>query len=569
MKKLWSLLLAGLMLFSVSGCGSSSKSTDTLTVGAEELSGTFSPIYYSSSYDGYVVDMVYSKLMDYDLNHELHPMLAESTDVSEDGKSVTFNLKKGIKFSDGSTFDAEDVAFTFKVVSDPSYDGRYGGTVKYLDGYDNYSKKGNASEPEYPGIEVIDPYTIKFSTVNSRNDSLVTLGTNFAIISKEQFKDYKYGDTKPVKDLVKKPVGTGPYVLKKWESGAGASLSKNAKYSGEALGKGFAIKNVIIKPVKMTTEYQELESGNVDLLSNQIEPKKVGPASQNKDLKLNHYPRGGQGYITLNAGRGATTDQAVRQALLYGFDRQSFVDSFYDCPKCKNLDGVDLAYVPTTYNNPLSSLGDIVMGKEKLDGMVDYTYDINKAKTLLDNAGWVVGSDGKRSKDGQKLTVRVLSIEDHDILSNLIPMWKKSWGEELGADVQVASVTFNTLLDKITNDKNADDWNVFFMASQYTSTAMTDVLQTFHSKFAVDGGDNYARLKDSELDDLLDESLSIMDKEAELESWKKTQIKINEDATSMPVYGNTYFDMYNKRLKNFKTNALYAWPRALKDATLE
>lgn len=569
MKKVLSLFCIGLMAVSLVGCGSSDKKSSTLTVGAESLTGTFSPIYYSSSYDGYAVDLVYNKLGEYDVNNKLQPGLAESWTVSDDAKSVTFKLKKGIKFSDGTDFNAKDVEFTFKVVSDPSYDGRYAGTTQYLSGYANYNNLENEEEPKFPGIKVVDDYTITFTTDEARNDSLTAYAASFAIISKEQFKDYKYKNTKAVKDLIKEPIGTGPYVMKKWDAGSGASFTKNENYSAKQLGEGYEIENVIIKPTKMTTEYQELESGNIDILAGSIEPKKIGPATNNKDLKLNSYPRGGAGYITFNAGAGVTQDKLVRQALTYAFDRQSFVDSYYECPKCKDLDGAQIGYVPTLYNNPLSEMGPAIRGEEKIEGLNTYEYNIETSKQLLDQAGWTVGADGFRYKNGEKLSIKILSMADHDILANLVPMWQKAWGTELGADVQVATVDFNTILDKIYYDKNANEWTVFFLATSYTSDGMTDIYTTFNSRYAKDGSDNYARLKNPEVDALLDKGLTTLDKEEAVNVWKEIAVKLNDEATVVPVYGNTYFDIYNKRVKNLKTNALYSWPKALKDATLE
>lgn len=565
MKKLFKVMAAAACALSLTACGSSKKE-DTVVVGCEELTGTFSPVYYSSAYDGYVVDLVYNKLMEYDYDGNLQPALAEKTDVAKDGKSITFHLRKGVKFSDDSPFTAKDVEFTYKVVTDPSYTGRYGQTTQYVKGSDNYRNKKNKKEPEFPGIQVIDDYTIKFEFTEARNDNLLTL-MSIGIISSNQFKDdYAYKNTKPLEKAMGTPIGTGPYVLKKWESGSGASFTKNENYWGD----GFeGVNNIVIKPTKMETEYQELKSGNVDMLLGQIEPKKIGPASTNKDLAMNHYLRGGMGYIMYNTANGATSDVAVRQALTYAFDRQAFVDSYYECKDCKDLDGVSIGYVPTTYNNPISKLGKVIDGTEKVDGLDNYSYDIEKAKKLLDDAGWKVGSSGFREKDGQKLEIKILSIKDHDILSNLIPMWKKAWGSELKADVKVATVDFNTLLSKVYADKSLSEWNLFFMATSYTSDSMSDIYTTFNSAYAKENNDNYSRLKDTTLDKLMDEAIQEMDETKAINKWVDAQKRINEDAAVIPVYGNTYFDIYNTKIKNLKTSALYPWTKGLKDVTVE
>lgn len=566
MKKLFKVMAAAACALSLTACGGSSKKSDTLVVGAEELTGTFSPLYYTGAYDGYVIDLVYNKLMEYDVDGNLQPSLAEKTDVAKDGKTITFNLRKGVKFSDGSDFTAKDVEFSYKVVSDPSYTGRFISTCQYLEGYKQYNNKKNKEEPDYPGIEVKDDYTVVFHFTEARNDNLQSL-MNISVISSNQFKDsYAYKKTKPIQDAVGKPIGTGPYVLDKWEAGTGASLKKNEKYWGDDY-KGLA--NVIIKPVKMETEYQELKSGNIDLLAGQIEPKKIGPASNNEDLTINHYPRGGMGYITYNTVNGATSEKEVRQALSYAFDRQSFVNSYYECKDCKDLDGVEIGYVPTTWNNPISKLGKVITGEEKVDGLTNYSYDIEKAKKLLDDAGWKVGASGFREKDGQKLEIKIMAIKDHDILNNLIPMWKKAWGEELKADVKVATVDFNTLMDKVYYDKNIEEWNVYFMATSFTDDTMSGAVTNFDSKYVGDGLDNTSRLKDEKLDSLMDAALTEMDMDKAKDKWVEAQKQVNEDVSALPVYGNTYFDFYNKKIKNLKTSALYQWTHGLRDATIE
>lgn len=571
MKKLFKVLAAGLMCLTVAACGtnksgSDAAASDTLTVGAEELTGTFSPLYYTSAYDGYVVDLIYNKLLEYDVDNKIQPSLAESYTVSEDGTEIEFKLRKDVKFSNDSAMTAKDVEFSYKVVSDPSYTGRFGATTQFLEGHDAYASVDNATEPEFPGIEVLDDYTIKFNFTEARNDNLTTL-MSISIISSEQFKDsYAYKNTKPIEEANGDPIGTGPYNLKAWEAGTGASFTRSTT-SWQT--EGYAIENIIIKPVKMETDYDELKNGSIDLLAGMIEPKKIGPASNNEDIEMNHYPRGGAGYITFNTAAGATSDKAVRQALAYAFNRKEFVDSYYDCSDCKNLDGVKIGYVPTTFNNPISKLGDAINGTEKVDGLDPYTFDVDKAAKILDDAGWKAGADGIREKDGEKLTIKILAIKDHDILNNLIPMWKKTWGETLGCDVQVATVDFNTVLSKIVKDASLSEWNMFFLATSYTSDSMSDIYTTFHSKYAREDNDNYSRLKDSELDTLLDSALKEMDPDAAYTAWLDVQKKINDDCAVVPVYGNTYFDMFNKKVKNMNTSALYTWPRGMKDATIE
>merc|ERR1711916_374683 len=111
---------------------------DTLVIGTSEAKGIFNPIYYSSSYDGYVVDMIFKGLIERDIDGQWQPALAESWKISDDGLTYSFKLKEGVVFSDGSPVTANDVAFTFKAIADPSYDGRYQSVVQDMVGFDQY-----------------------------------------------------------------------------------------------------------------------------------------------------------------------------------------------------------------------------------------------------------------------------------------------------------------------------------------------------------------------------------------------------------------------------------------------
>lgn len=565
MKKIMTLAFVGLLAVSMAACGSSKDKAENkvLTVGTNELTGTFSPIYYSTKYDGYAVSMVYQQLLSYDANNKLQSSLAKSYDISKDSKTFTFHLDENATFSDGTALTADDVAFTFKAVSDPSYTGRYGSTVQNLVGYDEYSKKGNKEEPAYPGIKVIDKHTIQLTVKEVRSDNLINLSTSIAIMSKNQFKDYKYGNTKPMEQAAtEKPIGSGPYMLKDWKKGSGAAFVKNPYYKGE----GYKIKNVIIKPVTQTTLYPELEKGNINVAGT-ADPKVIAPASKNPKLAMNVYADSSISYIALNTINGATADKTVRQALAYSYNRKAINDSYFECKDCK-IDG-SIAYTPTTLNNPASALGDIISGKQKLEGLESYDYNMDKAKKLLDDDGWKMGSNGIRMKDGKNLTVKLMISQDSKFGETTINVLNKDWKQELGVDLQVATVDFNTLVSKVTSNASEKEWNGFMMGVSFSTDSKSDLMTMIDSKYIGDGQDNYARLNDPKLDSLLDSALKEMDEKKAFSIWEKAQIQLNEDAAYIANNGSNAYYFYDKNLKNFKTSALHNWVAALKDATFE
>jgi ABC-type dipeptide transport system, periplasmic component len=126
-KKLLSVLACSVLAFTLVACGNGGRGqNDTLVVGTTRLNGVFSPLYYLSSYDGWVVNLVFDQLMQYNQNNELEPLLIEEEPtISEDGLIYTFKLKEGIEFSNGEMLTAEDVKFTLSVLADPAYTGRW------------------------------------------------------------------------------------------------------------------------------------------------------------------------------------------------------------------------------------------------------------------------------------------------------------------------------------------------------------------------------------------------------------------------------------------------------------
>jgi peptide/nickel transport system substrate-binding protein len=557
--KIRRVIIICIVVFTIVGCGGSNSNgtnSDTLVVGTVRLNGVFSPLYYASAYDGWVVDLVFDSMMKYNENNELIPhLLSEEPSISDDGLTYTFRLEEGILFTNGEELTAEDVKFTLSILADPSYTGRYS-NAQYIKGYQEM-RAGNARELE--GVHVVDDYTLDVTFTQVRSDNLLNI-VDIGIMSASVFPDYEVGDTSMIEAQNQTPIGTGPYILNSWE-GSDAALKKNPNYWGE----GYEIEKIIMKEVESTTDFQELKSNNIDLLLGVVEAAKVGSAYMEDNLELVSYPRAGMGYLTYNTVKGATTDIAVRQALTYAFNRQDFIDTYYETPEMP--DGIG-SYIPATFQNPASPLGDVVRGERELEDLKQYEYDLDKANEILDQAGWIKGNDGIREKNGERLEIKILAIENNAVLDTLIPMWNSDW-KAIGVDVQVALTDFNTVLDKVTNDESLDEWNAYFIAIGWTADEFSGY-NTFHSSQAYSGGQNYSRISNIELDILLDTGLRELDLEKQIKIFEEKAILLNELVPVVPLFGNTFYDIYNKnRLENLNTNTLYQWPAALKEARLK
>jgi len=525
----------------------------TLIVGITEASGNFNPHYYSSAYDGYVVSMVFDSLVVRNFDGEYEPSVADSWEYSEDGKSITFKLKQDRVFSDGTPLTAQDVVFTYQVLADPSYTGRYGSTVKDMLGYDEYYA---GTTTDFQGVVAIDDYTVQFNFKEALRVNFANCTS--AILPKHYYgKDFKVGDTSAIEAITTEAMGSGPYVVTQFKEKELVYLERNPLYTGE----GYMIKEVILKFVDQTTEIVELTSGGVDLLAGQIEPEKIAEA-RNNGFSINQYNRSGYGYVKLNCQSGPTADKKVRQALYYSFNVKEFVNSYY---YDKETDQV-LAVVQY---HPFSQIS-WAIDDALLDSMIEYDFDLEKAKALLDEAGWKVGPSGFREKDGQVFELKIAAMPDHDILATLIPMWERDWGQGLNVKLTVAYLEFNTILDYViyNSDANVDQWSLFFLATTISTPDPHSLYSEFHSDYIGSGLDNTSRYSNPEVDKLLDEAKAIMEIEDAKPIYQQVAKILNEDAVMIPVYANTYFDLYAPKLVDFKTSSLYDWVAALKDAKI-
>ena len=549
------------MAFVLAGCsagGSGSSKEQTLTVGLfTEMNGDFSPMYYQTTNDSNVVNLVYQGLLAYDKDANLVPELAEDLPtISDDGTTMTFKLKKGVKFSDGSKFTSKDIKATFSVMADPSYTGRFSSNVDFLNGYSEYHD-GDAKDVS--GIETPDDYTVVFHMSKPKIDAESTLGTQ-KICSAKTLK-YKKGKTSNVEKNNSNPIGTGPYKLKSFSKTEGASLDRNENF--KAKDGEYQISKIMIKKTETSTEIKELENGTVDYIPDVVDANKINTVAKDKDkgLTMDSYPSDREDFLSMNTAAGACQDQAVRQALAYGFDREAYIASYY------KLDDKDakLAYVPGLFGNPVSGEnGAYVRGEEKVDGATYYDYDVEKAKQILDDAGWKVGSDGIREKDGQKLSVKFLASKEKDAMDTMIPMLQKQWGE-LGVDFKANTMEFNTVISTVGDDSAVGDWDISYLGFSYGSpddTGINFILRTGATN-------NFGRLSDKQLDTYLDAGMYTSDNEVSKENYHNALVRQSELCGYLPVDSTKTYCLRSKDVKGMRTTSIYNWAQSIATAYIK
>ena len=309
---------------------------------------------------------------------EYVPGLAESYTVNADASVFTFKLKKGVTFHDGTKFDATAVKATYDHIVDPA----------------TKSKSGLGALGPYQQTKIIDPYTVQiiFSKPNAGFLHQQAAG-NFGIASPAALA--KYGPT----GFGNHPVGTGPFMFESYATGSQLNLIKNPKYTWgpDALSsKPPKLDKLIFRIVTDDSgRYSALQSGQLQIALG-LPPNDIAAAKKSGQYKQLTVPSIGTPLgMPINVTKAPTNDPLVRQAIMYGVDQDKLVNQV--------LFGVDVpAHTVLTPITPGYSAASAQL----------YSYDPDKSKALLDQAGWKVGPGGVRTKNGQKLFLKIILFSD-------------------------------------------------------------------------------------------------------------------------------------------------------------
>ncbi|MDV4152298.1 ABC transporter substrate-binding protein [Clostridium sp. AL.422] len=490
---------------------------DTLVVGIDAPEEVFNPLYAESAYDVYITNTVFEGLLTVDGAGMPVEALVEKYEISDDGLKYTFTLKDGLKFSDGSPLTTEDVAFTYIVGSDATYDGPtdFVNSTK-IKGAKAY-KEGTASTIE--GINIIDDKNIEFTLEEVNADAIYDFTAG--ILSKAYYgKDYTQGSLDYIKGFHKTPLGAGQYKLVKTVAGQEVTLVANENYH---LGKP-NIPNIIYKVTSQETRMQMLTTGEIDMDMVTVSQDNVQALKDSQFLDLHIFPTNGYGYIGFNFTNPKFQDQKVRQALAYGLNRKEVVDAVY------------AGGFADVINVPQSKLS-----WAYAEGENDYEYNKEKAIELLEEAGWKVGSDGIREKDGVKLEIKFTASSPNSVNDALIPIAQANY-KEIGVKFEAEQMEFNGVLEKVDNGSV----EMYFMAWGLTPAADSTGV------FGTGGAQNKISYSNAKVDELLAAGVKETDIEKRKEIYKELYNVLNEDLPYIYLYQRRDMWAVNSRVKGFE-----------------
>ncbi len=283
---------------------------------------------------------------------QIEPSLAESWTVSSDGLTWTFKLRRGVKFHDGTPFNAEAVKFTYDRQIDKKHPN-FPGTAPYA-GFTYQNVKS---------VTVVDPFTVRFTL----SAPFAPFLTNMAMFSTAVVSPTAV--RKSGKDFFKNPVGTGPFRFVEWVQKDHVTYQANPEYWG---GRPCVDRLIIRGIPDNTVRLLEMEKGTVQIMD-QVNPPDYARIRRNANLALFTGPGLNTGYVAMNVEKEPFKDARVRRAVNHAINRSALVRAFYEG-------------IGRPAKNPMPPT---IWGYN--DAVKPYEYSPEKAKQLLAEAGYPNG----------------------------------------------------------------------------------------------------------------------------------------------------------------------------------
>lgn len=522
------LLFTCMLAFIAAGCASAppsvktqnqqSKSPDsltpkrggTITIGYQAEPDTLDPQKTALSAGNFVGGFLGGGLVVQDpYTFELKPHLAESYKISEDGKTWTFKLRQGVKFHDGTPLTASSFKQSMERAMDPKTASPLSGqeltAIKSISAPDDSTLILQLSQPSAPLL------------------SALAYGGYQQPVAMEALK--KYGN-----DFGRNPVGVGPWKFESWKTGESITLTRNEDYQWAA---PFVENQGPVRPDKLVIKFIKdnqtlmaaLDSGTIDIAN--VPAKDVKKYKDDKDFTVLEGMQPVENFIGMNLQNEILQDINVRKALNLAINKEALI-----------IADVQGEGVPVYGPIPAT-----MFGYDPAVEQYGYKYNKEEAMRLLEEAGWKIGGQGIREKDGKELSL--LMIIDNPKPGNQLV---QSMLKEIGIDLKLQSYEMATASAQAV--KGAFD----LLATDHGSNDPHILDLLFNSNQI--GGLNFFRISNKELDSLLEKGATTTDSRERQKVYADIQKLIVDEAYWIPLYSAKTFQVINNRIQGVKPNPL-------------
>lgn len=485
--------------------------------------GSFHPSLSNNIYDNRIVDLVYEKLINLDEKGNYIPSLADKYEVSNDQLTITFSLNKNAKWHDGESVTADDVAYTFTTIADPDYDGPRFSQIENIVGAKDYKDKKATS---VSGIKVIDEHTISFTFSQVYAPGLATFASR-GIIPKHVWEKVPVAQWSKSEQL-KKPIGSGPFKFKEYVPDQYVELDKYADYN---LGEP-KLDKIIFKVTNQDTAQSELIKGDIDIAPLSSFKQKDIDTYKNAGITVDEYDGISYQFMGFNFENPIFKDNKVRQALEYAINRKGIVDSV--------LDGhgkvANTIFSGGSWANP---------GEE---GLNKYSYDVEKAKSLLKEAGYEE-KEGVFYKDGKQLQLTLKYSTGNKPREQAAVLIQQNL-KDIGITINIESMEYASLSKQLT-DKN---FELFLLG--WSNDIDPDIKTSWYS-VPVSIFGKYESYSDQNIDKLIDAGRSEFDQNKRKATYKELAKAFNETVPAVLLYSPNEGVAHTQKLKNYKPGSYY------------
>lgn len=500
MKKKMSLLMVALMIVVLfAGCGSNGSQVNSggqvekskfadreAKVGFLQVTSNFDITGVAGLAEYYGWYQIYDSLVTFDKDRKIVGSLADKYEISPDGKTYTFSLKKGVKFSNGLELKAADVKFSIEACM----------------------KGSNALKTILSTVtscEVVDDYTVKIN-LKAVDVSFLEKITKIWIVNQETVKKYgdQYGKT------AEASIGTGAYIVKEWKPKELCVLEANPNYFKGAPN----IKKLRFKTISdANAAIIALQTGEIDLYMNDIPGIAYKSIANDTKLNIGTFEGSAEVFTFMNTEKGAFADVRMRKAVAYALDRQNILTI-----GCEGLG--------TIVNSP----GGANYTGNSSDKTWIYNTDIEKAKQLVKEAGM----------EGKTIKISTVPMDPFTAVATVI----QSQLTKIGLKAEVEQKEVNTFI----NDLGLG--NVEIAVTRYTSMTqdLGDIMLTHLNSKNIGAAGNYCRYNNPAMDQLLEKASSEMNPETRKKILADAVKIFTDDVPEIPLYYQQGSRAYTKDL---------------------
>ncbi len=548
----WALVLAAAVALVAAGCARPAPQAQPPEVKEEgpERGGTFfsasigdastfNPILVNDTASSQISGKLFDSLISFDDKVNIIPELAEKWESSPDGLTWTFTLRPGLRWHDGTPLTTRDVKFTFESILHPFYTGvrvanytSLAGVKEYraeLTGLNNQLKEKAITEAEHQekslaafeawkaqnALEIVDDRVIKLHLAETYAPFLPQ-AMGMGIIPEHLLKDVQ-GKAMADAEFNRKPVGNGAWKFKEWKTGEYVAIVANDDYwDGRPNVDEYVMKIIPDQNTVMVA----LEAREVDLGG--VTPEEYDRFAQLKHLNLHEYPIFSYTYLGYNLTNPLFAQKEVRQAIAHAVNKEVLIDEL--------LQGHGT--VAWTHGSPARW--------DYNPDVKTYPYDPEKAKQMLDAAGWKVNpATGIREKDGKPFAFKLQTNQGNKQREAAAVVIQENL-EAVGIKVEVELVEWSTFVNTVLLPKNFEAIIV-----GWSLGVDPDAFSIWHSK---GGPFNFVSYENARVDELLEQGRKELDLDKRAAIYREIWAILAEDQPYLFLYYPNSIVAVNKRV---------------------